>query len=610
MTGTASEWGILPDATEVAVNRLRFLTSEPLDRSGGPTGTQSVRPPILASWRRSRALKVAADKIELPYLRDPNMDTPLIRSAEPLISRLHAQLAGQAVSIVLTDPAGLVLIRRTADAGLERHLDKVRLAPGFSYAEQFVGTNGIGTALEAGSATQVFGHEHYAEHLETLACAGVPIHDPISGRVVGLIDLTCWRKDAEALLLTLAKNTADQIQQALLTNSGVRELAVLQAYRQTCRRTGGAVFAVTNDAFLINDHARAELEAPDQAALLAQALEAGTTLAAGRRRSVDVLLPTGSPARMYCQQVGSDSGLAGLVVHVKLGPPDDRAGAGSPAASRMLLPGLVGNAPLWQRACREIEAAVTSGDWVAVEGEPGVGKSALLRAVQLRRQPPRRCTVLDADDAATDPTWMTAVRRALTEDASVVVAHVDVLDGRTARTLAAALQERTRVADGLRTQVAVTRRPGPTRDDFRRLMSFFPTTVSVPPLRLRVADLSALVPFLLGRFGPGGRLTLSPDAMRLLMRYSWPGNVQQLENLLHQMVQQRRAGQIDAKDLPPEMHSVSRRVLSTLESMERDAIVRSLADSHGNKVQAARSLGMSRATIYRRIREFGIVPTG
>jgi DNA-binding NtrC family response regulator len=217
----------------------------------------------------------------------------------------------------------------------------------------------------------------------------------------------------------------------------------------------------------------------------------------------------------------------------------------------MLLPGLVGDAPLWQRACRAVEAAVTSGDWVAVEGEAGVGKCALLRAVQVRRQPPRRFTVLDAADAATDPVWMTAVRRALTEDASVVVAHVDVLDGRAARTLAAALQEAERVPASLRTQVAVTTRPGPTRDDLGRLMSLFPTTVSVPPLRLRVADLAALVPFMLGRHGPGGHLTCSPEAMRLLLRYSWPGNVRQLEDLLHQMVQQRRAGQIEAKDLPP-----------------------------------------------------------
>jgi transcriptional regulator of acetoin/glycerol metabolism len=98
--------------------------------------------------------------------------------------------------------------------------------------------------------------------------------------------------------------------------------------------------------------------------------------------------------------------------------------------------------------------------------------------------------------------------------------------------------------------------------------------------------------------------------MRLLMRYSWPGNVQQLQQLLHQVVQHRRGGSIDAKDLPPELHSISRRVLSTLESMERDAIVRSLADTNGNKVQAARSLGMSRATIYRKIHEFGIITPG
>src|SRR6195952_5408655 len=120
---------IPPDAKDVAVNRLRFLTAEPLARSADPTGTNQVRAPILASWRRSRELKVAADKVELPYLRDPDIDTPLTRSAEPVLRRLHEQLAGQPVSIVLTDAAGLVLIRRTADPGLERHLDGVLLAP-------------------------------------------------------------------------------------------------------------------------------------------------------------------------------------------------------------------------------------------------------------------------------------------------------------------------------------------------------------------------------------------------------------------------------------------------------------------------------------------------
>jgi transcriptional regulator of acetoin/glycerol metabolism len=594
---------IVPDAQGVAVNRLRFLTAEPAEPG-------HVRPPILASWRRSRALKVVADKIELPYQRDPDLDTPLARSAEPVLRRLYGQLTGQAVSILLTDASGLVLSRRTADSGLDRHLDRVRLAPGFSYAEEFIGTNGIGTALEAGSATQVFGHEHYAENLENLACAGVPIHDPISGRTVGLIDLTCWRKDAQALLLTLAKNTADQIQQALLTNSGMREFAVLQAYRQTCRRTSGIVFAITNDAVMMNDHARAELEPPDQAALLAHAVEAGATLAAGRRRSLEVALPTGAPARLYCQQVDSDSQLAGLVVHVKLGLREDRLHE-RPSATipgPMLLPGLVGTTPSWQRTCREVEAAVTAGAWVALEGEPGVGKSALLRAVQLRRRPPTRCVALDADHARRDGNWMASFRQALTENATVVVAHVDELEGPDVRAFTSALQEARRIPAADRAQVAVTTRPGAAGDGLGQLLSFFPTTVSVPPLRLRLDDLTALVPFFLAKVGPGAQhLSCSPEAMRLLMRYSWPGNVHQLQQLLHQVVQHRRSGSIEAKDLPPELHSISRRVLSTLESMERDAIVRSLADTHGNKVQAARSLGMSRATIYRKIHEFGII---
>jgi transcriptional regulator of acetoin/glycerol metabolism len=95
--------------------------------------------------------------------------------------------------------------------------------------------------------------------------------------------------------------------------------------------------------------------------------------------------------------------------------------------------------------------------------------------------------------------------------------------------------------------------------------------------------------------------------MQLLLRHSWPGNTEQLWQVLRQVVQLRRAGMILPKDLPPECWTVSRRVLSPLESIERDAIVQALLDHDGNKVGAARALGMSRATIYRRIHEYGIV---
>ena len=162
----------LPGQREpLAEARDRFLASEPVDRA-------AVREPILASWWRSREWNVAANRLDLSYLGAPDLDTTLARAAEPVLRHLHEQLDGQPISIILTDASGLVLLRYTGDHDLERQLDSIMLVPGFSYAEEVVGTNGIGTALESGGPTHVFGHEHYAEHLEGMACAGVPVRDP------------------------------------------------------------------------------------------------------------------------------------------------------------------------------------------------------------------------------------------------------------------------------------------------------------------------------------------------------------------------------------------------------------------------------------------------
>ena len=159
---------------------------------------------------------------------------------------------------------------------------------------------------------------------------------------------------------------------------------------------------------------------------------------------------------------------------------------------------------------------------------------------------------------------------------------------------------------GLR--VAVTLDRGAARADLAGLLRLLPGSVAVPPLRHHSEDLRDLVPFFLGKLSQQGRVTCSPAAMQLLLRHTWPGNAAQLWQVLKQVVQRRRVGQIMPEDLPPECWTVSRRVLSPLESIERDAIVQSLLDQGGNKIRAARALGMSRATIYR-IREYGIVTT-
>ena len=580
----------------LAEARDRFLAAQPVDQS-------AVRKPILASWWRSRQWQVAADHIELNYLRDPDLESNLARTADPVLRHLHEQLDGQPISIILTDSAGVVLTRLTADRDLERQLDGVKLAPGFSYAEARVGTNGIGTALESGGPAHVFGHEHYAEHLEQFGCAGVPIHDPVSGKTVGVIDLTCWRKNADPLLVSLVKATADQITQARLAAGSRRDMHLLQEYVRACRRTGGIVLALGNDVVMLNDHARQVLDPGDQSALIGHATEA---LARHNPGAVTVDLPSGLAARMFCRRISGDGPFADGVVHVKLAAAALVAPEVPAPRAAMYLPGLVGSGVLWLRACREAETLYDASDWMTIEGESGVGKLALARAVHQRRNPAAPFHVLAAEDA--DQDWLTKARGELLDGAGLlVIRHVDALNARQMHTLASALQEATAAKRQKELRVAVTLNRKQASADLTRLLRFFQGTVELPPLRHHIEDLHELVPFFLARLSGQGRLTCSPEAMQLLLRHNWPGNAEQLWQVLKQVVQRRRAGVIMPKDLPPECWTVSRRLLSPLESIERDAIVQSLQDHDGNKVRAAEALGMSRATIYRKIHEYGIV---
>jgi transcriptional regulator of acetoin/glycerol metabolism len=299
--------------------------------------------------------------------------------------------------------------------------------------------------------------------------------------------------------------------------------------------------------------------------------------------------------------------LADGVVHVKLAAADTPAATAPPRAA-MALPGLVGSGPTWRRACRSAEASYDRGEWLTFEGEVGTGKLALARAVHQRRDPAAPCHVLDADEAALDHDWLGRARDELLGGTGLlIIRHLHALNTRQVRALAAALGEAKAAGKEATLRVAVTLDRDAARADLTGLLRLFPGTVTVPPLRHHSEDLRELIPFFLGRLSQQGRVSCSPAAMQLLLRHTWPGNAAQLWQVLKQVVQRRRTGQIMPADLPPECWTVSRRVLSPLESIERDAIVQSLLDHGGNKIRAARALGMSRATIYRRIHEYGIV---
>ncbi|MGE0299159.1 sigma-54-dependent Fis family transcriptional regulator [Pseudonocardia sp.] len=595
----------LPD--RVAHARVSFLVDDPLEPG-------IVREPILASWTRSRQFDVAADHLDLPYETDADRDSLLIRTARPILDEVADEFATEPVSVILCDDDGVVLDRRTGDSGLEQHLDRIWLAPGFSYAERYVGTNGIGTALEGRGPAVVFGHEHYVEHLEDMACAGAPIRHPVTGKVMGVLDLTCWRREANLMMAGMAGTIARRIEEMLLAQSGRRELTLLNDYLSTCRRSSGAILAISDDLLMMNDRARELLDPRDQVPLLAGASEA---LATGRRQQLVLDLPSGATARVHCRPSWAEGDVPGGVLQVQIVPGGAARSTGSHALSSSCapaaaLPAVVGSGALWSKCCQAVDRHYQAREWLVLEGEPGTGKTTLARATHQRRTPAGHLRVLDADNWS--PRWLAEVTEELetTEGGTLILTHVDRLPVEGVQALCDALEPHRESTDPERPWLVVTvdRGKGAGTADLVELVDFFPRTVEVPPLRHHVEDVAELVPYLIARLTRGADLTCSPEAMRVLMRNRWPGNVEQLYQVLRKIVARRRTGIVGVRDLPPECRAITRRVLTPLEAIECDAIVDALLDTDGNKAEAARHLGMSRATIYRKIRGYGISMPG
>ena len=124
----------------IARSRERFLAGEPVETGG-------VRGLIVSSWRRCRVLGLPSERLKPPYNDDLDLDSALMRAAEPVLDRLDAMVAGTWASVTLADAKGVLLRRRAGDLGLTRAIEELNCGVGFTVAEWAAGTTGVGMAL-------------------------------------------------------------------------------------------------------------------------------------------------------------------------------------------------------------------------------------------------------------------------------------------------------------------------------------------------------------------------------------------------------------------------------------------------------------------------------
>ncbi|HXH50752.1 MAG TPA: sigma-54 dependent transcriptional regulator [Terriglobia bacterium] len=154
-----------------------------------------------------------------------------------------------------------------------------------------------------------------------------------------------------------------------------------------------------------------------------------------------------------------------------------------------------------------------------------------------------------------------------------------------------------------------------TRGTFRKDLFFRLNVVSIklPPLRDRKNDIPLLVHHFIDRYaGTSGAIRdISYDAMSRLMSYDWPGNVRELENCIQRALALGSPPEIQVRDLPSNLlyamqNESGRQRFSTLREMERDAIRRALEVTGGDRLRAAKLLGIGKTTVYRKIKEYGL----
>ncbi|MFL9889932.1 sigma-54-dependent Fis family transcriptional regulator [Paraburkholderia sp. RL17-381-BIF-C] len=584
----------------------------------------------------------------------------LCAHATPVMETLHEQIVNTQSMIVLTDAEGLIL-HSIGDDDFLRRAEKVALRPGANWAEDRQGTNAIGTALAERCPTAIHGEQHYLAANRFLTCSSVPILDPY-GDLIGVLDVTGDYRSYHQHTMALAKMSVQMIENHLFTSTFRETLQIAFHGRPEFLGTlmeGIAAFTCDGRFLSANRSAQFQLGMP-LAGLRAHTLSSlfGLTSAqlldhrrVSRDRHLSLNLHTGA---VVCAHVefrrDTRTEASSLPQETRETRTAQRAEAAAPAAGALSkLSYLDTGDPQITAVIGKIRKVIGKDIPILITGETGTGKELLAQAIH--NDSPRRSGAFVAVNCASIPETLIeselfgyeegaftgarrkgAVGKLLQANGGTLfldeigdmpyplqVRLLRVLQERLVNPLGSSKSIPVDIAvicathRDLREMIAQNR----FREDlYYRLNGM---VVKLPPLRERT-DLSAVIQKMLqcasAESSEGQRLSVASDVMALFEQCAWPGNFRQLGNLLRTAAAMVDAdGEIRREHLPDDFFDGLRTATAPgtastealplpsgrLEDVATSVIAQAVAQHGGNVSAAARALGISRNTIYRKL---------
>ncbi len=601
-----------------------------------------LRAEIDASWRRSLGHGVINNAGQEVALTSAASLDLLLANNRPLLDAATAELdylgtrQGQDSLIILAN-ADATILAIQGESGVLKSRGLADITPGTCWSEATRGTNALGTALVEARTVQIDCGEHFLERLSDFSCTSVPIHCP-QGDLLGVLDLTrqgpLGRLHDRTALLALA---VSQIESRLFKNSFPEHIVLAfhsrRQYLDSCWQgllavsLDGRILAASNQACQLLRSDRATLVGQRCDSLLGMRLEPWLArLQPGQADSVETAKGAFHYKTLQVPQrplAVSVPGLPTRSVPVSTTPSLETLGAGNSRFSRslrMARQGLANDLP------------------VVLLGETGSGKEVVARA--LHQESARAGKPFVAVNCAAIPEGLieselfgyrdgafTGSRRGgmigrlqqahggtlfLDEVGDMPLALqarlLRVLQERKVAPLGAAQEQELDIALICATHRDLKRQVH--EQQFRQDLYYRINGISVqlPALRER-DDLPALIDSLLVKLGGQG-VRLSDELAQLFSAYHWPGNIRQLEMSLRLLLAMREAGeqQLGMEHLPDNLLDELRAgeplaPRGNLRDNQLALIRQALDRHHGNASAAAQALGISRATLYRKLKQ-------